>query len=366
MFDHSSGTAAHGYRPQLDALRAIAVTAVLYCHFWAVETPFAELGVRLFFVLSGFLLTGILLRESAEARHRQIPQHRILTDFYMRRILRIWPAYYFALIAAVVLGASSVGRTFGWHGLFASNILFFVEQDWYPVITGHLWTLSVEEQFYLVLPLAVLLLPRRVLIPLFIGSIAAAVLFRGVVSLLEIPRTFYLVLPVAQLDALGAGALLAVVQERRGAILWKGLLSVALSIAILLDVLSPWSAIHFTLTMAVYVIAMAAVVSAADAGLGGWPGKLLSNRPLVALGRISYGVYLYHMFVAAGADHIMHSLGRTPLREGPIRFLVLSAMTIAAATASWLALERPALSLRRYFRRVTETGTVVPVAPTLA
>jgi peptidoglycan/LPS O-acetylase OafA/YrhL len=355
-----------GYRPQLDSLRAVAVAAVLYCHFWSIDTEFAELGVRLFFVLSGFLLTGILLRESDEAQCREIPQQRVLFDFYVRRILRIWPAYYFALIAAVVLGATSVERTLGWHAVFASNILYFVEQDWYPVMTGHLWTLSVEEQFYFVLPLAVLFSPRRILKPLLIGSIAAAVLFRGIICLLEVPRSFYLVLPIAQLDALAGGALLALIQFKKDRIRWVRLFAWSLPLAILADIFAPYSAVHFTITAAIYVIAMAALISGADAGIGGWPGKILSSRALVTLGRISYGIYLYHMFVAAGADSAMVDLGRTPLPLGPVRFIVLSSLTVAVAAASWLLLERPALSLRRHFRHAMESSTLVPAAPTSA
>lgn len=355
-----------GYRPQLDSLRAVAVTAVLYCHFWSINTEFAELGVRLFFVLSGFLLTGILLRESDEAQSREIPQRRVLFDFYVRRILRIWPAYYFALITAVVLGATSVERTFGWHAVFASNILYFLEQDWYPVMTGHLWTLSVEEQFYFILPLAVLFIPRQLLKPLLIGCIATAILFRGIVCVLDVPRSFYLVLPIAQLDALAGGALLALIQFKKHAIRWRLLFALSLPLAILADMFAPYSAVHFTITDAVYVIAMVAIVSGADAGISGWPGKLLSCPILIALGRISYGVYLYHMFVAAAVDGAMLSLHGAPLVEGPIRFLVLFCLTVLVATASWLLLERPALSLRRHFRSATASATLIPAAPSPA
>jgi peptidoglycan/LPS O-acetylase OafA/YrhL len=355
-----------GYRPQLDSLRAIAVSAVLYCHFWSIDTEFAELGVRLFFVLSGFLLTRILLTESGEARDREIPRGRVLFDFYIRRILRIWPAYYFVLIAAVVLGATSVERTFAWHAFYSTNILVFLESDWYPVMTGHLWTLSVEEQFYLVLPLVVLFVPRKALMPLLIGSIAVAVFSRGVVCLLGVRRDFFPVLPIAQLDALGGGALLALVQHQKQRINWKRLLAWSLPPAILLDIFHTYSAVHFTFVTAAYVLPMVAVVSAADAGISGWPGKVLSSPLLVTMGRISYGIYLYHLFIAAGADSFMTRTGEVPFAPGPARFLVLSSLTILTAIVSWLLIERPALSLRRYFRRATPSSTVVPAAPSLA
>jgi peptidoglycan/LPS O-acetylase OafA/YrhL len=306
------------------------------------------------------------LRESGEAREREIPQGRVLFDFYVRRILRIWPAYYFVLIAAVILGATSVERTFAWHAFYSTNILVFLEDDWYPLMTGHLWTLSVEEQFYLVLPLVVLFIPRNALKPLLIGSIAAAIFSRGVICLLAVRRDFFPVLPIAQLDALGGGALLALLQHQKGQINWKTLLAWSLPLAILLDVFHTFSAVHFTFVTAAYVLPMVAIVSSADAGVKGWLGTILSSRVLVTMGRISYGIYLYHLFIAAGADSVMRSMGEVPFGPGPARFLVLSSLTILAATVSWVVIERPALSLRRYFRRATESATVVPAAPRLA
>ena len=172
-----------GYRPQLDSLRAFAVLAVLFTHFWRYDSELGELGVRLFFVLSGFLLTSILLRQREKAAEFRLSRRRVLGDFYARRILRIWPIYYAALFGALLLGAEGVARTFGWHALFGSNILFFLEQSWTPPVAAHLWTLSVEEQFYLVLPLAALFLPLRALRPLFVALILAAIMFRVAVAM---------------------------------------------------------------------------------------------------------------------------------------------------------------------------------------
>lgn len=108
---------------------------------------------------------------------------------------------------------------------------------------------------------------------------------------------------------------------------------------------------------------MIALVAGAAAGIGGWPGRVLSAGPIVYLGRISYGVYLYHLFVAAGCDKAAQMLGYAPLPDGPIRYLVLFSATIVVAAASWQWLERPALSLRRHFRRATIAQTLVPATP---
>lgn len=340
------------------------MAAVLAHHFWFQDLELSTLGVRLFFVLSGYLLTRILLREREAAERQDMPQRLVLRDFYVRRILRIWPAYYFALVAAVVLGADSVARTFGWHAFFASNFLFFREQQWFPPVAAHLWTLSVEEQFYLVLPLVVLFVPRRFLAPILIACIAASIGFRMVIAATVTGSTdFYVVLPISELDALCGGALLGLGQHVAGPIAWKRLLAWSLLPTAILY-FGGWSpAADFALGYPAYVATMIALVAGAAAGIGGWPGRVLSAGPIVYLGRISYGVYLYHLFVAAGCDKAAQMLGYAPLPDGPIRYLVLFSATIVVAAASWQWLERPALSLRRHFRRATIAQTLVPATP---
>ena len=168
------------------------------------------------------------------------------------------------------------------------------------------------------------------------------------------------------LDALGAGALFAWVQHRGAMIPWRKLMVWSLPVAMLMDAFGTYSAVHLTFVTAAYVLPMVALVAAADAGVAGRPGKLLSGRPLVALGRISYGIYLYHLFVAAGVDALMRRSGYAPLAVGPERFLVLTLLTVLMATASWFLIERPALSLKRYFRRATQVEAIVPASATFA
>lgn len=326
-----------------------------------IDSELAAHAVRLFFVLSGYLLVGILLREQDEAARSHCHPRNLLRDFYVRRILRIWPAYYGALLLALLMGSEGVANTFAWHALFASNILFFAEQSWSPWVVAHLWTLSVEEQFYLVLPLVVLFLPRDRLRPLLIACIACAIAYRAVVGM-TVGGTpdFYNLLPIASLDALGAGALLALIQHQRGRIAWKRLLAWSLPLAIVMDLLPLPEGFRFVV-LAAYVPAMVAAVAGAESGIGGWAGTVLASRPIVALGRMSYGVYLYHLFVAAAFASGSKALGYPPLDLGPVKFIVLFCVTTAVAAASWFVLERPALSLKRHFRRVT-TG-VMPATP---
>lgn len=351
------------YRPQLDSLRAFAVATVLLCHFWLPETQLAELGVRLFFVLSGFLLTDILLGERHDAARDGIPRRTVLARFYARRILRIWPAYYFALIAAVVFGAEFIWRSFAWYALFASNFLFFLQQSWDPGMTAHLWTLAVEEQFYLVLPLALLFLPKQLLGPVLVGSIAAALVFRAIISLtVSGTLDFDNLIPIASLDALAGGALLALVQREAGPIKWQRLLAWSVPVAVLLELLPLPRSFTFTVGQAILLLPMVAIIAGASSGIGGYVGSVLNNRTLVALGRISYGIYLYHLFVAFALIKLARFVGLGGPRYSPAFFVIASSLTVVVAAASWFIIERPALSLRRYFRR-SAAGPLIPAAP---
>jgi peptidoglycan/LPS O-acetylase OafA/YrhL len=165
------------YSPQLDALRAFAVAGVLYSHFWQEESGAGHLGVRLFFVLSGFLITGILLslRPTATSGGTAL---RGLSIFYVRRAIRIWPAYFLLLGTAISLNLQNIRDTALWHALFASNILFSLRNEYVPWVTAPWWSLSVEEQFYLVWPFLMLLPPKRALPWVAGGAVLAALAFQ--------------------------------------------------------------------------------------------------------------------------------------------------------------------------------------------
>jgi peptidoglycan/LPS O-acetylase OafA/YrhL len=154
--------------PQLDGLRCVAVLLVIWEHagpVWFRVT--GGFGVRWFFVLSAYLITGILLRE------RGAPLGATLQAFYMRRALRILPPYYLLLAAVALSGIPLIsGRELAAHALYLSN-WWFLTQHWSREI-GHLWSLAVEEQFYLVWPALVLMLPTRALPRLFVGSVLVA------------------------------------------------------------------------------------------------------------------------------------------------------------------------------------------------
>jgi peptidoglycan/LPS O-acetylase OafA/YrhL len=130
------------YMPQLDGLRAFAVGAVLIHHFFQPArvggVDFALLGVWLFFVLGGFLITGILLRSRDQVEYSGYPSGFVLRQFYVRRFLRIFPLYYLVLSVAAMLDLGDVRDTISWHLAYISNYLFAARQHWGPV-TAHFW-----------------------------------------------------------------------------------------------------------------------------------------------------------------------------------------------------------------------------------
>jgi peptidoglycan/LPS O-acetylase OafA/YrhL len=334
------------YRPQLDSIRAIAVTAVIYSHFWDRQSGLGELGVRVFFLLSGFLLTGILLDErDHHAGDRYRP--RLLRNFYLRRILRIWPAYFLTLAILVASNARGVLDTLPWHLFFATNILFVLTQSWCPSITDHLWTLSVEEQFYLGLPVLILFISRGRLLPILVGLIVLGVLFRLAAISFPGDPGIYFILPIAQFDALAGGALLALIQRQRGPIDWIRLLAWSLPLALVASwtPLPEW--IHFPLVEAVRLLPVAALVAGCSRGISGPVGAILGNRWLVAMGRLSYGIYLFHPLTAGAYVRASHLFDLPQFAYGPGGFLIDLVGTIIVAVLSWLAIERPALALKR-------------------
>ena len=136
--------------PELDGLRAFAFAAVAVHHWRPRHFDFPLVsGVHLFFVLSGFLITGILLdartRNETSASQGVLPT---LRAFYVRRFLRIFPLYYAALAIATWFDVAGLRQSWPWHASYLSNYQIFLKNDWIGLV-GHFWTLAVEEQFYL-------------------------------------------------------------------------------------------------------------------------------------------------------------------------------------------------------------------------
>jgi peptidoglycan/LPS O-acetylase OafA/YrhL len=337
-----------GYVPALDGLRALAVLSVLVYHTWNI-LPGGWVGVDVFFVLSGYLITAILLDERGRTGTISLGQ------FYLRRALRLLPALALCVTMAVALAETQgPGLTDVTTKEAAAAALYVA--NWWQVVTphaplgllAHTWSLSIEEQFYLVWPallwgLLALRGHRAVLCAALAGTALVLVHRLMLVKSMSLPfLTYYrtdtradTLLIGAALAALAARGMLARIPG------WALRLAAAAGIGGLGAVsvrfgVAPLDGTGFTLV----ALAAAAVVAAVVAPHG-WPllHRALSWRPLVAVGRVSYGVYLFHIVIWQGllAPHIS---------RGPLAALLTTVLTLAVAAGSYRYVETPFLRMK--------------------
>jgi peptidoglycan/LPS O-acetylase OafA/YrhL len=287
------------YRPDIDGLRAVAVTLVVFFHAFPEAVPGGFIGVDVFFVISGFLITGIVVRELGQKRFS-------LLGFYTRRIRRIFPALIAVLLAVLLLGwlwmlpsayAQLSADVFASAAFFA-NIALMLQSGYFDIESSkkpllHLWSLGIEEQFYLFWPL-VLILARRFHLGFFaVAAVVGAASFALNVALIGFDpvATFYL--PFTRAWELLAGGALACgfrrLSQTDAASNWRaaaGFLLIAVSAA-LLDSRSAfpgWRAIF-------PVLGSVLLLSAPTA----WGCRhILSGKAFVGIGLISYPLYLWH------------------------------------------------------------------------
>ena len=336
--------------PQLDAVRGIAILVVLVHNLngfssapLSLITKHGWMGVDLFFVLSGFLITGILL-DSKSSEH-------YFRNFYARRCLRIWPLYYCVLVLMFVIvpllrpqdASELFQRSSPWwsYPFFLQNFLVGA-----PVLAvgplGVSWSLAVEELFYLVWPLFVRYFSReRLQLTAWVVLLASPGL-----RLYFLTRHWLIYSnPFCRLDGLMAGALLAILVRKSGFAAGR-LLRVAW-IAFLVGV-------PLAITTAAYQVlwlthSIAAITSAAFVYLGlfvtnAWFRRLLTNRFLMFTGTISYGLYLLHKI----PDDVLKGLHWKEAH--PIAaFWAIIAASYLIAIVSWNILEKPFLNLKRFF-----------------
>jgi len=311
---------------------------VLVHHFLPVGKVIPEnfltlglLGVRFFFTLSGFLITGILLRNQS------------IGTFYVRRALRIIPAYYLCLLVMVVAGVPDARSLFLWHMFYLSNV---VSYKGVFIGTGHFWSLAVEEQFYLVWPWLLLKTPVRHIWKLTVGAILSTLVFKTAVAFKLGGHSVGGVLPLACLDSLGLGALLACFYHNARlrpyrARFMRAALILGWLIVLVQTALHVWGrgtrVFYSTAYLGVSLIFVWLVGKGADGRL--W--KIIEARPLLYTGKISYGIYLWHNFALA---LVVWWWGYKP--SAWVIAPAATLLTYAAAATSWKLVESPLNSLK--------------------
>ena len=368
----------------LDGLRAVAFLIVFLFH--TRNLPFGWMGVQLFFVLSGFLITDILLRMK-----EKLPRRAFFTKFYGRRFLRIFPLYYLYLILLAIaiyllpsldlkplnaeLGKSFLNQiwvaTFYAFDFFHASI-FFVRSRFFT----HLWSLSVEEQFYLLWPLLIFLVPRGKFKQLCLTAIGLGFLFRLVITLIYRTQLFPLllndpqqavnVLPFSHLDAFAFGAYISRFEIPRPRLQLFVLAIVIPALGLLTDFFSKgavtlalgydlpmtgfykevwgYTALNYLFAVLIYCVVRTNFLSA-----------ILETAPLRYLGKISYGLYVYHYGIIAIVAALFRKYDLHYSLRSPQMFVAALGTTLLIATVSFYIIEKPITNLKDKLFRVSSS-----------
>lgn len=329
------------YRPDIDGLRAIAVLAVVFYHYGIGAMHGGFVGVDVFFVISGYLITGII--------HKEIEQGKFtFAAFYERRIRRIFPALFVVLAATLAVGCwlllpsdlLRLGNAALATLVFGSNVLFWRQSGYFDTSAEynpllHTWSLAVEEQFYIGLPILLILLQRfakgRVKLVLIVGAVLSFSLCVGLQTLR--PAATFFLSPFRAWELL-LGGWLAVggvppIRSTR--------VRVPVSVAALALLLwSLWwiqAGPAFPGWQAALPVIATAVLLHAGAQGSSWVQRLLSLKPLVFVGLISYSLYLWHwpLFVV-----VRYHNGMVPLAPSVSLLLCGVAILLAAASYRWV------------------------------
>jgi peptidoglycan/LPS O-acetylase OafA/YrhL len=343
-----SSPTAGGRISQIDGLRALAILMVYIHH--SFDFPQLWAGVDLFFILSGFLITGILVRDADRFRFPDLAKR-----FYARRAQRILPAYLLFMVAAVPLIPVAWHRLWPWYAFFAQNVP--VAFNWIPPdALNPLWSLGVENQFYLVWPLIVFFLPRRWLAP----SMVALLLGEPVLRFFASPHfstggPIYALTPF-RLDTLAAGALLALVlphvkpaQARNWRFASRAAMVAGVVVLAALTIHYPW--FRRTTNAPTYNSLIYSLNIVILGGLFCWAwfsngalARVLSHPVLGWLGRISYMFYLSHLFFFFYCQQMLQAVHVHSRVATSVAGFVLTA---AFSTLSWKLVEQPILNYRR-------------------
>ena len=347
------------YQPHLDGLRALAILGVLFEHFGLAFPEMLRCGplsVRFFFVLSGYFITLSLWKVKAEISESGTGSFLPLFRFYLSRLLRIGPPFYLALIVGALFGIEEVRTNFFWLATFQANT-YIAHLGYWPGAISHFWSLAVQEQFYMLWPLIVLTLPKRWFMPTMAAFIIFGLLFRVFCITTSISTLTRWVTLFGCIDSFAVGALIAYLRHSRlldrihflsKTVLFAMPLAAFAAFYLGRALMTlPEDNIFIALTESVDAVFLAWALSAALTASGGRYTRLLSWSPLVYLGKISYGVYVYHVFVIVIASPFLVPYGFTEDHFALGRIAILLVLTIALSSLSWHYLEQPFLNWKK-------------------
>ena len=349
------------YHPELDGIRAVAVLAVLTFHFLAPPGGLAYgggfLGVDVFFVLSGYLITTLLLREStARGRIHVIP-------FYIRRALRLIPALLITLafgwFVTSLLAKPLTGRPY-WQSALATLLYIgnWVEIQETLGVLSHTWSLAIEEQYYLVWPITLIVglkfvRSKRALAVLLLGAAAAVAALRFVVAA-KGNQAVAVLSTVTRADAVVIGSALALAladppRWLRAVLERREVAPIAAAALFATSLVTRWNSPHvFRGGLFVFNLVTAMLIGTLVLRPRSLATRTLSVQPFPVIGRISYGLYLYHLPVA------FLVIGWPFQNTGADAVAACFALTFLIAGASYWLIERRALRLKGRFGSMSE------------
>jgi peptidoglycan/LPS O-acetylase OafA/YrhL len=339
------------FMPRLDGLRAVAIGGVLIEHFCPVGaiqrlSP-GGAGVSLFFVLSGYLITRILL----QYRARDVPVGKAAVHFYSRRILRLSPPYYLAIAVTFALGLYQMRSDWWVHALYLSNIQIAIAGLWTNG-ADHFWSLSVEEQFYLLWFFIAVAMPKRFLPWMILCAFLITFVFRAGVYFLHLSPLTTVLLP-GNLATLAMGALVVCAGEPGKVAkidpLFRNkplLIASGLSFTLLSFSLPFAYAPNAFLYPFVAATFFACVVRIAADPQGERWCDWLGWAPVRHIGKISYGIYVYHLFLPGLFIALLPVLGNIVIEKDWSSFIILTVSSVVLAEISWYCMERPVLRLK--------------------
>jgi peptidoglycan/LPS O-acetylase OafA/YrhL len=354
----TNGTTIPAIIPAIDGLRGFAIIGVLLFHLGIPKCSLGWTGVELFFVISGFLITRILLNTCEDRDY--------FKRFYVRRALRIFPIYYLVIIIyTVVAVSSSFGalRTLSLYYVYLQTIPQLRSQFTIMAMLGHTWTLAIEEQFYFFWPLVIFLVKGRKLLVVITMMFFVALGLRF--AFLRFPNPFLIDGWIGvQIDTLAAGAIVAYTSRINNRQTMQRWLSVAFlvgmaSLLILVSIVGTsafwtpkiWGRSWYgPLLISILACTFSGIVGLAAIGHR-WT-RWLEFRPLMRWGKISYGIYLFHPFVFLLVDRAVRYTGHA---QGHLasRGIMLAKLSLSylVASVSWKLIESPILQLKDRFAR---------------
>ncbi len=357
------------YVKGLDTLRALAVFFVIIEHWgwnpvvkpntlsayiehiFLLKTAF---GVNLFFVLSGFLITGILLNEKEKYKGKD--RFLIIKNFFIRRSLRIFPIYYLFILACFLLCFPTVREHLIYFVTYTANILIFRRHHTNEI--SHVWTLCVEEQFYIIWPWVIIFVNNKYLKPLFIFTIIVGLASRYVT--LYIHHNDFAVLVYQLIDSFGVGALYAYVRlNDKSRIKFESGFKVVLPIIIYFALMvAPFPGVAIFRAFGHVVdsaLALALIMFAINNKIE-WVRKYIMENPVLNyIGRISYGIYLYHYNLDPMYNEniipYLKALGVSPAFTGYyFSYGMKLALLLIICSLSYKFIELPLLNLKKKFQ----------------